>query len=270
MAEKKFELGDYIEVKDRIARFYELYGKGSLVTDEVTFPDAGDNKPRVMVKALAYRTPDDPHPGVGYSWLELPGKTPYTNGSEIENAETSAWGRAIGSLGILISGSIATSNEIQNKAVGTAGSGDVTVGNVTIQPSPELTPDGGLIGTAFAQGNQDFNLRQSPEGWSLPFRVGSKSKSYIVLAENDLANALDLMKLRVIDKRVTVWGHWSNETTAAKGTKPEIRYKILHLSRLQTSEFTLPMDEPVLPEPPADVPLVGEAESAPLFDELPV
>ena len=81
------------------------------------------------------------------------------------------------------------------------------------------------------------------------------------------------MKLQIIDKRVTVWGHWTDETIPAKGVKPAIKYKILHLTRLQTAEFTLPMDEPALPEPPSDVTLVGEraeAETAPLFDDVAV
>jgi hypothetical protein len=113
---KEFDLGDYIEVKDRIARFYELYAGGRLVTEEVRASTEPDGKPRIWVKAAAYRTADDPRPGIGWSWLELPGTTPYTKGSELENAETSAWGRAIGSLGILIDKSIASAQEIKNKA----------------------------------------------------------------------------------------------------------------------------------------------------------
>lgn len=112
---KEFALGDYIEVKDRIKVFYELFGSGRLVTEEVKATSEPDGKPRIWVKAAAYRTADDPKPGIGWSWLELPGSTPYTRGSELENAETSAWGRAIGSLGILIDKSIASGNEVRSK-----------------------------------------------------------------------------------------------------------------------------------------------------------
>src|SRR5258707_481991 len=91
-----FNLGDYVEVKDRIKLFYERFPDGSLMTDRVELWQ-DDGVPRVVVKALAYRTADDLHPGVGWSWLSLPGTTSYTRGSELENAETSAWGRAIGS-----------------------------------------------------------------------------------------------------------------------------------------------------------------------------
>ena len=78
-------------------------------------PDEPDGTPRVWVKALAYRSPDDAHPGVGWSWMVLPGSTPYTRGSELENTETSAWGRAIGALGIGIDKSIASGDEVKSK-----------------------------------------------------------------------------------------------------------------------------------------------------------
>ena len=118
MPDKKFELGDYVEVKDRIKLFYELYAGGRLVTRRVEMLTAPDGTQRVLVSALAYRSVDDPLPGVGSSWLQIPGLTPYTRGSEVENAETSAWGRAIGALGILIDKSIASAQEVENKQSG--------------------------------------------------------------------------------------------------------------------------------------------------------
>lgn len=113
---EKFDLGDYVEVKDRIRVFYEFYAGGRLVTEEVRATTEPDGKPRVWVKAAAYRTADDPHPGIGWSWLELPGITPYTKGSELENAETSAWGRAIAALGVLIDAHVGSANEARTKA----------------------------------------------------------------------------------------------------------------------------------------------------------
>jgi hypothetical protein len=44
----------------------------------------------------------------------VPGTTNFTRGSELQNLETSAWGRAIGALGIGIDASIATLDEIQH------------------------------------------------------------------------------------------------------------------------------------------------------------
>jgi len=283
MSEKKFELGDYVEVKDRIAILYELYPQARLVTGDVVMHTAPDGKQRIQVQAFAYRTPDDPHPGVGHSWMELPGSTPYTKGSELENTETSAWGRAIASLGILIDRSIASAQEVQNKA------GDA---KTATQPEGEaFLPDGGLIGTVTTEGTKDGQLRETPNGWALPFKVKNGRKAYIVIAEDALAQAIATLWPTIIDKRVTVWGHWSEETIPAKGQKPEIRYKLLHLERIQTPDGTLPpagehvhnfinpdsgdgtpmYNDPVCsicgihpevedigPEPPETVPLFGE------------
>src|SRR4051812_43799424 len=115
---KQFEdrLGGYVQVKDRIKQFYLDYEDGRLVTIEVKVTSEPDGTPRVWVEAAAYRTPDDPLPGRGWSWMVLPGTTNFTRGSELENTETSAWGRAIGALGIGIDKSIATTDEIDAKA----------------------------------------------------------------------------------------------------------------------------------------------------------
>lgn len=72
-----------------------------------------EGKHYVIGRAYAYRTPDDPRPGIGTAWEVIPGSTPFTRGSEIMNLETSSWGRAIGSLNIGIDKSIATLDEIE-------------------------------------------------------------------------------------------------------------------------------------------------------------
>lgn len=156
-------LGNYIEVKERIRLFFEAHPDGRLVTAEVRWPAPGDDAQRIAVKALAYRTPDDPLPGVGWSWMTLPGTTPYTRGSELENTETSAWGRAIGSLGIGIANGIASAQEVRAKAGSTPAperpeervtskgrivrSGTVRKGSgERTDLLPHLDPDGHLVG----------------------------------------------------------------------------------------------------------------------------
>lgn len=250
---------DYVPVNERIGAFLAKHPDGSLQSELVELNDT-----RVVMRAYAYRTPDDARPGIGYSSLEIPGRTPYTRGSEIENCETSAWGRAIAALGFEVKRGIASAEEVRNKR-------EDGQEAVKVQPGPELTPDGGLIGTAIIQGNQDFNLRETPDGWVIPFRVKNGSRSFIVVAEDALAQAVETFRMKILDQRVTVWGHWTDETIPAKGTKPAINYKILHLSRLQTADFTIPA--PGIDEPPADLPLVGEtteAPTAPLFDDVAV
>jgi len=253
---------DYVPVNERIGAFLAKHPEGSLQSELVELSDS-----RVVMRAYAYRSPDDPRPGIGYSSLEIPGRTPYTRGSEVENAETSAWGRAIAALGFEVKRGIASAEEVRNKQDEPR---IVTVGTDQIDVS---TSHGGLIGTAIAQGNHDFNLRQTPEGWVLPFRVKNGSKSFIVRAEDGLAQALDAIKSTVIDQRVTVWGHWIPQTIPAKGNKPKITYNVLVLERIATPDGILPApvwdtkdappadDRDALPEPPE------EAPSIPLFDE---
>ena len=107
-----YNMDGYVQVIDRIKLFYARYPEGSLQMGTPTFLDIGDQK-WAMGRAYAYRTPDDLRPGVGTAWEPVPGTTNFTRGSEIQNLETSCWGRAIGSLGIGIDASIATLDEIQ-------------------------------------------------------------------------------------------------------------------------------------------------------------
>ena len=278
MPEKRFELGDYVEVKDRIKLFYELFGQGRLVTEEVTFPDVGDGTPRVMVKALAYRSDDDPHPGVGYSWIEVPGKTPYTKGSEVENAETSAWGRAIGSLGILIDRSIASANEVENKRA-PAGFPEgtrppVVEPNVETEELVGIIERGGTVRPGTANGYK-LEARQGPNGHVIGFRLeidGDKNIPQVVV-EGDPGEALFLATSQnpesLIGHRIDVKGRLHQ--VRRPGTRGYYR---LHVTEWRTKDYRYPAEElpaasvaPVgsdqPPEaPPDDISLFGEDPAA--------
>lgn len=108
---KKPDLSNYVEVSERISHFREKYPNGSLQSEIVDSPVDGF----VAVKAYAFRTPDDPAPGVGLAWEPVPGKTPYTKDSELMNAETSAWGRAIIAVGASDASRVASANEVRNR-----------------------------------------------------------------------------------------------------------------------------------------------------------
>jgi len=70
----------------------------------------------IVYAAAARRSPDDPHPGVGMAWEPYPGQTPYTQGSELQNAETSAWGRAvIAALASDAKRGVASREEVRNR-----------------------------------------------------------------------------------------------------------------------------------------------------------
>jgi hypothetical protein len=141
---------DYVEVSERIEKFYEKHPDGSLQStwtiatlqgrhefrskDGKTTcrqcaveqgPDAGDGctYQGFVVRAEAYRDKDDPRPAVGTAWEPFPGRTPYTAQSELMNAETSAWGRVLAALGFEVKNGIASSNEMQGRGGGGGGGG---------------------------------------------------------------------------------------------------------------------------------------------------
>jgi len=106
-------LKDYVEVKDRIQQFYKQYPNGSLQFEfNSTMEVAGQTI--IWGRAYAYRDQEDLRPGVGTAWELVPGKSPFTRGSELMVLETSAWGRAIAALGIAVNKSIATKQEVEN------------------------------------------------------------------------------------------------------------------------------------------------------------
>ena len=105
-------LVDYVPVEERIEAFYRDHPDGSLQSTIVTELTSDS---RICIMAMAYRDPDDKRPGVGHSWLAIPGETTFTRGSELENAETSAWGRALAALGYEVKRGVASREEVANK-----------------------------------------------------------------------------------------------------------------------------------------------------------
>ncbi len=121
-------LDDYIDVAARIAEFRIKHPEGSLqpLNPEQPFEIrelAGIGKDGKEVRgtfiiyiAAAYRSPDDQRPGVGCAYEVFPGRTPYTAGSELQNAETAAWGRAIvAALAADTRAGIASQQEVRNR-----------------------------------------------------------------------------------------------------------------------------------------------------------
>lgn len=105
----------YHEVKDRVVEFRAKHPEGSLQSDPIEWVrDEANRIIGITIQARAYRTPDDPRPGVGTAFEFYPGKTPYTKGSEAQNAETSAWGRALIAVGAAdASKGIASADEVR-------------------------------------------------------------------------------------------------------------------------------------------------------------
>lgn len=103
---------DYIEVSERVVEFLARYPEGCLQTDPPLFTECA-GKTVVLMRAYAYRTPDDPRPGIGTAWELIPGASPFTRGSEVMVCETSAWGRAIVALGISAHRGVASADEVR-------------------------------------------------------------------------------------------------------------------------------------------------------------
>lgn len=106
-----FDLESYTTVQERLVEFYLKYPSGSI---QFEYMGVLNGSPLMMWGiARAYRTPDDERPGIGTAAELIEGKTPYTRGSELQNLETSAWGRAVASLGLGLSKGIASKQEVQ-------------------------------------------------------------------------------------------------------------------------------------------------------------
>lgn len=145
---------NYNDVASRIVEFREKYPTGTLRPLDKSKPytlEIINGNPCFVVVAAALRTPDDPEPGVGMAYEPIPGSTPYTRGSELQNAETAAWGRAmIAALAVDAKKGIASREEVdaQNYRAGNQQQQQTSKvsrgGNVSRetgqQPELDLTP----------------------------------------------------------------------------------------------------------------------------------
>ena len=103
---------DYVDVAQRLREMREIYPQLTLTQVDLKFITFG-GQDWVVYTAAAYRTPDDQRPGVASAWECIPGKTPYTKDSELQNAETSAWGRALVAIGADTRKGIATAEDVK-------------------------------------------------------------------------------------------------------------------------------------------------------------
>lgn len=105
----------YVLVSDRIIYFNEEYLSGSITTELVTDPESDS----VIVKATIRPNPDVDRTFTGYSQA-IKGDGFINKTAALENAETSAVGRALAMMGIGVIDSVASVDEI-NKAQGSQG-----------------------------------------------------------------------------------------------------------------------------------------------------
>lgn len=110
---------DYVEVNERIVEFRNKYPDGALQPVDPKEPYrlvTVDGKMYIVYVAAAYANAEDKLPGIGCAWEPFPGRTPYTKDSELQNAETAAWGRAIIAKGAAdAKRGIASAVEVRNR-----------------------------------------------------------------------------------------------------------------------------------------------------------
>lgn len=112
------DLEDYKTVPERIVEFREKYPDGRLRQKSIEFVRDFASKDWVVYTAQAWRTPDDPSPAEGTAWEPVPGPTQFTRDSEVQNAETAAWGRAIvAALAADTTKGVASREEVRNRQV---------------------------------------------------------------------------------------------------------------------------------------------------------
>ena len=140
-------MDDYVPVNERIQAFYAKFPDGSIQPLWLDQPwrVLGEGETKWLVyAAAAYRTPDDARPGIGVCWEPVPGKTPYTRGSELMVAETSAIGRALANLGFLVNKSVASADEIRSARERSGAPQTARTPSRGSSPQPKArTPQGG-------------------------------------------------------------------------------------------------------------------------------
>ena len=109
---------DYIDVATRIVEFKKIWPQGNLAQVNLEFLKDFGGKDWVVYTAAAYRSPEDDNPGIGTAWEPVPGPTRFTKDSEVQNAETAAWGRAmVAALAVDTKKGVASAEEVRNRTV---------------------------------------------------------------------------------------------------------------------------------------------------------
>jgi hypothetical protein len=112
-----FNLGDYVDVPTRLAEALKRWPDLRIQESKPVIVTV-DNQQYVEISCTVWRDCTDLMPTIAYCWEPIPGKTPYTRGSEMMNASTSCLGRSLGMMGMHIGKSIASRNEVEARQPG--------------------------------------------------------------------------------------------------------------------------------------------------------
>lgn len=113
-----YSMDGYVDVAERIRQLREKHPEAVLRPynpDEPFKIMAIGNRDFIVYTAACYRTPDDPMPAIAVAAEPAVGKTNFTRDSEVMNAETSAWGRAIVACLAADTQKVASLDEVRNR-----------------------------------------------------------------------------------------------------------------------------------------------------------
>lgn len=233
-----FNPNEYNTVAERIEAFIAKYPDGCLQSEVI---ELSDN--RVVMRGLAYRSADDPRPGIGTSAMPIPATNSMLRNSEIETAETSAWGRAIAALGFEVKKGVASRDEVDNKKVDEP---ERQVGKETLELLGRIQKSG----VAMAGGAAAFKgeWRETPEGHVVGFKLkltGEDRDIPQVLVTGAIGEALFVGSPAILGEQITVKGHLYN----VKQQGRTAYYRLIVGERpedfIETSEVRIPL----LPDP---------------------
>ena len=113
-----YSLEGYVDVAQRIRQLRAKHPDAVLRPADPANPfrivDIGGRE-FIVYTAACYRSPDDPMPAIACAAEPVMGATNFTRNSELMNAETSAWGRAIMAALAVDEPHIASADEVRNR-----------------------------------------------------------------------------------------------------------------------------------------------------------
>ena len=113
-----YSLEGYVDVAQRIRQLRAKHPEAVLRPYDPANPfriiEIGGRE-FIVYTAACYRTPDDTMPAIAVAAEPALGNTNFTKNSEVMNAETSAWGRAIMACLAVDEPHIASANEVMNR-----------------------------------------------------------------------------------------------------------------------------------------------------------
>ena len=162
-----FNSDAYVPVAERLEKFYQTYPEGRVTTSIVEHSlESGF----VLMRAEVYRASDDAAPAATGHAFEVRGESYVNKTSYVENAETSAVGRALALLGFEVKRGIASREEIQKTArMRAAGGADAGVspaagaaaGSAAAKPTP--APPARDVGETGAAADVDGEILKTAE-----------------------------------------------------------------------------------------------------------